>query len=300
LLGLAIPWERRYRLLPVAALVVTSLAILVGSTELLRPSWTDRAEAVAVLTSADRQADELAEARAELRRTYALPESVVDALDGRRVHAEQWDIAALWGYELEWSPLPSFQTYSTYTSRMDELNRDRLASPDGPDGVLVNTTTVDFRYAVWESPSARVALTCNFAEVAGEEPWFALQRTSNHCGAPQPMESVTVSAGETIQIPEPSDPNSLVVAHFELSRDPLRQLLKLVARPIDYPSVTVDGDNEYRLVLGTASGAHLVSSPGRIGAVELPNGELTHTTLSFDNIGGDIVVRFEEIPLLAT
>jgi hypothetical protein len=298
LLTLAIPWERKSRLLPVAVICMMSFAILAGSTERLRPAWTDRVDAIAVLVAPGRHADEIAQAREDLRNTYALPAAVVAALEGRTVHAEQWDIGALWAHEFQWSPLPSFQTYSTYTTRMDELNRDRLESPDGPSGVLLNNSTVDHRNGVWESPDARVALTCNFAQVAGDEPWFALQRTANHCGAAQLLETVTVKAGESVEIPQPSDPNSLVVAHFDVSGDLLRQLLKLVARPIDYPSVTVDGDTEYRLVLGTAGGAHLVRSPGRIGADALPHGELAHTSLSFGNIGGDIVVRFEEIPLI--
>ena len=70
--------------------------------------------------------------------------------------------------------------------------------------------------------------------------------------------------------------------------------------PLRYPQVTVDG-TDYRLVLGTAEGAHLVRSPGRIGDRELPHGPVDHSTLSFANVGsGDIIVRFEEIPLERT
>ena len=70
-----------------------------------------------------------------------------------------------------------------------------------------------------------------------------------------------------------------------------------LARPLRYAHVTLDG-TRYRLVLGTAENAHLVSSPGLVGDRELPHGRIETTTMSFDNVGsGDIVVRFEEIPL---
>jgi hypothetical protein len=61
--------------------------------------------------------------------------------------------------------------------------------------------------------------------------------------------------------------------------------------------VTLD-DATYRLVPGHAANAHILRSPGQVDGRQLPHGVVQHDTISFSNLGsGDVVVRFEEIPL---
>jgi hypothetical protein len=292
-----LPWPRRLMVLPVSVLLVGALVAFAADPGRLRSTWTDRMDAAAILLSASRHESQLDQARAELRASYAVPDAVLDALAGGSVHAEAWDVNAVWGNDLTWEPLPVMQSYATYTPELDGRNAARYASVEGPDGVLLNPATVDGRNGLWESPDARVALTCNFVPAASGDGWTALRRSSNACGPAREIATETVAPGATIDVPEPSQPDALVVARFDLPTDPLSRLLATVARPLRYPYVFVD-DTRYRLVRGTAEGAHLLRSPGRVGERQLPHGPVDASSLSFTNVGsGDVVVRFEEIPL---
>lgn len=297
LLVASIPWSRRLLILPIGVLLVGALVAFAADPGRLRTTWTDRLDAARVIVSSGQQRTELDQDRAALRSSYDVPDAVVAALADGTVHAEEWDVNAVWANGLEWAPLPVMQSYSTYTAALDRANADRYASVDGPDGVLLNPATVDGRNGLWESPDARVALTCNFVPVAEGNGWTALRRSTNVCGEPRELSTVTVAAGETVDVPAPSEPGALVVARFDLPGGLLRRALATVARPLDYPYVFVD-DTRHRLVTGTAGSAHLLSSPGEVGDRELPHGEFEASTLRFTNVGsGDVVVRFEEIPL---
>ena len=297
LIVLGIRWQRRLLVLPLGAVVLTSLVAFTADPPRLRSTWSDRTDAAMVVLSSRRWSDETAAARERVRAGYDVPAPVIEALEGGTVHAEEWDVNALWANELEWSPLPVFQSYSTYTAALDRINAERYAALDGPDGVLLEPTTVDDRYGLWESPDARVALTCNFVPIVSMDDWTALRRAPNACGPARELGTERVASGESVDVPEPTSEDALVVAHFELPGDPIGRLVAAVARPLRFPQVTVDA-TRYRLVSDTAGGAHIVRSPGRIGDRDLPHGPVDHSTLSFANTGpGDVVVRFEEIAL---
>ena len=297
ILVLAIRWDRRMLPVPLALAVVCAMAAFTVDTSRLRTTWAEHAEPVLALLSGTQRDQQLETARRDVRAAYDVPDEVIDALTGLTVHAEPWDLSALWAYDLARAPLPVLQSYSTYTAELDDLNATRYASADGPEGVLFTTSTVDSRYGPWESPAARVALTCNFAVAAEVGDWAALQREPNACGTAQELETVTVPPGTTVDVPQPTRDDVLVVAHFDLPTDRLGALASAVARPLRYARVLIDGV-DYRLVTGTAPNAHLIYSPGQIGDRRLPHGPLDISTLGFRNTGpGDVVVRFEEVPL---
>lgn len=299
LLAMSFRWEKRFLLLPAGVMLMGTLMGLANEPARMKTTWPKRAEAVLAALSSGRQARALEAARATLRESYAVPEQVVAALRDGSVHAESWDINALWANNLQWNPLPNLQSYSTYTTGLDRINAARYESAPGPDRVLLNPDSTDNRYALWESPDARVALTCNFVPVAAGGTWTALRRAPSACGAARPLQSVTAEAGQTIPVPEPRSAESLVVARFTLPSDPIAKLLTSIAKPPRYAGVTIDG-TAYRLVIGTAGSAHLLRSPGATGERQLPHGRVQHSTLSFSNVGsGLITVQFEEIPLAA-
>src|SRR5207344_2445553 len=125
--------------------------------------------------------------------------------------------------------------------------------------------------------------------VASAEGWTALRRAPDACGSARELSTERVASGGSVHIPEPTNPDAIVVAHFELPADPVGRFLATVARPLRYARVAVD-DTSYRLLIGDAENAHIVRSPGRIGDRELPHGRVEHSSLSFSNIGsGDVV-----------
>lgn len=297
LIVVVIPWDRRTVALPLGAMVVGVLATFGAEPSRLKSTWSYRTDAALALVSSQQQSDQIAAATADVRSRYAVPAEVIQALAGGSVHAEAWDGNAVWAYGLDWRTLPVLQSYSTYTAALDRLNAGVYASPSGPAGVLLNPTTVDDRYGLWESPDARVALACHFVPVAQSGNWTALRRESNICGPARELRTDRIAPGETVSVPEPSRPNALVVARFELPSDPVGRILATVARPVRYARVAIGG-TDHRLVTGTAESAHLLRSPGQVGDRALPFGRLAEASLAFGNVGsGTITVRFEEIPL---
>ena len=97
-------------------------------------------------------------------------------------------------------------------------------------------------------------------------------------------------------MPEPSSPDALVVAHFDLPGDAIGSVVTALARRCGTPT-------SHSTARGTDSSGHGRERgpgelPGLVGERELPHGRIETTTMSSDNVGsGDIVVRFEEIPL---
>ena len=295
----AVRWERRLLVLPVATLAIGALVAIAAEGSRLRSTVADRVDTALVVVSGSRHDEELAAARADLQASYDVPADAIDAVDGQPVHVEEDQVNVAWAYGLDWEPIPIFQSYSAYTAELDEINAARYASEDGPGAVLLNPTAIDGRYDLWESPDARVALTCHFATVAGTEEWHAMRRAPSVCGQARELAVAQVAPGTTIEIPEPTTEDALVVARFELPDDVLGSLATTLGRPLRYARAVVDSTS-YRLVPGTATSAHIVRSPGRLGDRVLPHGRIDHDALSFENIGsGDVVVTFEEIPLMA-
>jgi hypothetical protein len=46
------------------------------------------------------------------------------------------EIALAWAYHLDWRPIPVLQSYSAYTSDLDQLDADFLTSTRAPQRIL--------------------------------------------------------------------------------------------------------------------------------------------------------------------
>lgn len=291
-------WDQRLQKLLPLGLLVSGMGAMAAEPGRLVTTWSQRLQTAMVVASGAHHSSTLAAVREQLRGKYAIPDSILRALAGGSVHAEPWDINAVWANGLQMSVLPTPQSYATYTAELDRINAARYASAAGPDGVLFNPgASVDTRYSLWESPAARLALTCHFVPVAAEGSWLALRRQHDVCGEPRPLGTYQLEPGKAIAVPAASRTDAIVVAHYELPADPAAHLVATITRPWKFPFATVDG-TRYRLVPGTASNAHILRSPGRVGTRDLPHGAVSHSSLSFGNTGaGNVTVRFEEIPL---
>ena len=146
---------------------------------------------------------------------YDVPADVVGALRGHPVHADPWDISAVWTYGLSWSPAPIFQDYAAYTDELDNVNRDTLRT-ERPYVLHRRDTSIDNRFPAWDSPNYMVELSCGYSVAAGEGTWQALAPVPSHCSAPRPLGRITLSAGASVPVPPPSDPLNIVVASFKL------------------------------------------------------------------------------------
>ena len=124
------------------------------------------------------------------------------------VHVDPVMASAAYAYpDLDWKPLPIFQSYTAYTSALDGLNADLLRSADAPQRILRNVqpanhtdrlrewidrpfvdgeflpVSVDGRFRWFESPAAMLETFCRYDEISVTERWQVLARTGRSCGA---------------------------------------------------------------------------------------------------------------------
>jgi hypothetical protein len=92
----------------------------------------------------------------------ALPPTALGKLLDQPVDLVGYETNVVFANALRWKPQPVFQPYAAYTSALDALDRDELAS-GGARRELLTFATIDTRYPFSEEPSAYRELICNYA-----------------------------------------------------------------------------------------------------------------------------------------
>jgi hypothetical protein len=203
---------------------------------------------------------------------YALDSQTLADLHGHTVAVEPSEIGVAWAYQLDWDPLPVFQNYQAYTSRLDEANAAAVASPDGPDRILrenllfrdpESTGDTDNRYPGWDPPAQARAILCNFVPLHTSARWQVLGRTSNRCRSPQLIRSVDASPGTTVPVPEPGREEVVFVRIYGAGVSGLERLSTLLLHARTRRLI-VNGVQSYRLIPGTATDGLLLWGSGPV------------------------------------
>lgn len=293
---------RRRRTDYVAVALTAAFAVLLGGTAARLYAVSDLAAprrfAAQALEVAEGGATLDAEVRAAYHAFRPVDPALVAIVGDRDVHVDPWDTSVAWAHGLRWDPVPVFQSYSAYTPYLDDRNAAAVAAPDGPDVILrrVPPPAIDSRAPTFDSPAYQLAVVCHYRLEAERGGWQLLERTANRCGAPVSLGTVAAPAGGVVAVPAPRDPNSLVVARFDLDlpddfgrRD---LLLKAAAVGIELNGVP------RRLVPGTAGQPHLLrASPAD---EDVPRGKFREVR-SVRVVSPEMTwrVRFYEVPFRA-
>jgi len=194
-------------LVAVAGFTVSGLRTdLFATGDLVRPAISARDFEDHVRTLLPGRAAEYEdEQRAALRRSYAFDAATLAEVRGETVHFEPQEASAAWAYpELDWRPLPVFQTPFAFTNRLDELNADFLRSRDAPTRIL----RADEGPAPFESPRGYLEMFCRYDEVrtSPERPgspyrWQTLTRGASRCGSPRGLGTVATQTGTPVRVP---------------------------------------------------------------------------------------------------
>lgn len=197
------------------------------------------------------------------------PEMLAD-LEGRAVAIDPWEIAAAWAYDLDWDPLPVFQGYQANTSALDQLNADRLASPEGPDRILRAAgdawfatypgRAIDRRQAAWDPPAQTLATLCNFEILQTGGSWQLLGRVPDRCGEPELVGSVEPAYGEEVEVPQ-AGPDEVIFARIEGAGVSGLESLRTLLYRARMRFATVNDERRSRLVPGTAADGLLMNGP---------------------------------------
>ena len=221
-----------------------------------------------------RQADAVETTRAELRDGLALPPDVLAAIEGQTGHVDPWQTVVAFAYpEVHWSPLPVFQSYSAYTTALDDLNvaklRDDTAAPtrilrERVDDVDGTPLAVDRRFVWWESPATMLETLCRYEELAASDRWQVLGRTDRACGPPEAIGTATARAGESVVVPEETRPDRFVVVRIGGFPDGLLDRLRALVFRADEWYVEFPDGAIHRLVPGTADDGLLLAVPASV------------------------------------
>jgi hypothetical protein len=217
-----------------------------------------------MLVDPARRRHAIAQARAAVRRELAIDPAVIDAIGEGPVHVAPQETSAVWAYDLNWRPLPQFQSFSTWTGGLDRLNAARLESPDGPPVVLRQSTArLDRHNPVFESPQENMALICDYRQVRMVGRWEVLRRTENRCGAERLLATVRVRGTESVTIPT-GHSDELVFARIRWNPGLVWRVRSFIYRPSTMPEIALpEGPSlqTYRIPRALLGGPLLLHAP---------------------------------------
>jgi hypothetical protein len=293
LVGLAvIAASLRDRRLWLTSLLAVGIAYL-ATARLAPASYVDlaasarslvREVAIAVIPGRGGRAAE--RTQTTLRTRYALDPTTLGELVGKRVSIDPFEVGVAFAYpELIWAPLPTMQSYEAWTSTLDRLNADRLASADAPELILRSVQlvpdppdwltrqrghpllpgesvpfTVDGRYRWFEAPAAMLETFCRYRELSSIGSWQVLGLSGGSCGSAEPLRTVEAMEGETIPVPVETRPGRFVAVRVRGLEPSLWDRLRAALWKADEWYVTIAA-TRYRLVAATASDGLLLAVP---------------------------------------
>lgn len=200
--------------------------------------------------------------QAELRAHYGIPDTMIDRIGNSTAQVLPWETNAVWAYNLNWKPVPVFQTYHAYTDALDDLNAVSLAA-EGSHFILWQELGEQYKQPAWQSPRLMYEVVCNYTVVESSLAWQLLERLpESRCGRPEVVATVETGSGNVAEIGDALaqvSEQDLVVATFEgLDPGRLRSMLfegeKFYVR---WGDEVVD----FRFAPGTSGQFHLLRLP---------------------------------------
>jgi hypothetical protein len=305
LVGLS--WRRDRRaeaaLALICILVALSAARLTGDQ--LNPIRSAEAAVDQMRTMASsKRLSHIEEARAAMRSQYGLDDRILDLVRGSTVHVYGHETSVAWAYpEMRWHPLPAFQSYITYTKRLDRLNATALSN-DGPEFVLRGPDApIDGRHFTLEAPETMLTMFCRYEEVTTVSGWQLLKRRANRCGSPHKVGSVRTRFGDHFAVPRGSGRGLIVMDLRELPTSAWERLRSLIFRRKDFYAI-VNRAAIFRMVPGTAAERTIVRIPDALDYPGIFALSVDARTIAYFEYGSDgqtpgpaMTVDFYEVPI---
>jgi hypothetical protein len=256
-----------------------------------------------IFTSDASWAAVLKQAHDEDQAEYALPKEMVKATAGHAVSVDPWEVSLVWAYSMKWRPMPVFQSYSAYTTYLDEANAE-AARRAGSDQMLIRATTIstkdrptsiDDRNPLWESPRYTLAAVCNYRMVTADKRWLLLRKSVNRCGDSSSVKVIhDLAAGQSVQVPR-GGPAQIITASFVPRKpSPLRSLATLLFRDPEPLHASVNG-HSFRVPETMSAGPLLATLPTTSGWPGEFRGDVPVRSLAFSRPG---TLQFRTIHLV--
>jgi hypothetical protein len=203
--------------------------------------------------------------RAAIMATETIDPQSLALLRGHTVAVFPQEIALAWAYGLNWDPLPVEQSYSAYTSSLDELDVADLASRRAPERIIVDPphNELDGRLPAFDEAQTSRAILCRYRSLRATAGFDVLALGADRCSAPAPLATVHADWGQAVSVPPPPNGHSLVSVRIGgVGIGGLERITALFYKPAER-FVSLNGATLRRLVTATAAdGLPLRASPG--------------------------------------
>jgi hypothetical protein len=216
-----------------------------------------------VINPAERHAI-MTSGRGAIELAYPIDEGTLDLLQGQTVHVAPYQASVAWAYGLDWRPLPVFQSYSAYTTGLDQDDANALTSPDAPQRILSNlNSAIDGRVSAFDEGLTTRTILCRYEELRTTPAWQVLGLGPNRCQTPVALDTVRADWGETVAVPPPPNDRSFVFVRISgVAVGGIERLTALLYRP-DLREVVLEGV-PHRLIAGTASDGLVLRAPADV------------------------------------
>lgn len=221
------------------------------------------------LASGSQRHSIMAQARAEMQATYAVPSAMLARMRGHTVDVNPWEQNVTWAYPgSTFDPLPVFQLYSAYTSSLDRLNASFLATAQAPSLILKEyPVAIDGEAPVFDAPLTEVEMECRYRQVAVNDAWQLVAKEKDRCGPLRRLSTARTTRGGDVRVPA-ARPGDAIVATFDIPSSISWRLEGLFFKPpeVCMDTVQVGGANvTYRFIVGTATDIHLLRAASTLG-----------------------------------
>ncbi len=206
----------------------------------------------------------MAHARHAIEVAYPLDPGTLKLLVGHTVHVAPNQAAVAWAYDLDWHPLPVFQSYSAYTTGLDQEDASALDSANAPQRILrILEPEIDGRVQAFNEGAATRAMLCRYQELRTTAMWQVLGLGPNRCGAPFSVGTLHAGWNQPVPVPAPPNEHSFVFVRIDgAAVGGIERLYSLLYKPVERV-VLLDGVG-HRLVPGTATNGLILRAPASV------------------------------------
>ncbi|MEO6502047.1 MAG: hypothetical protein ABIQ09_09065 [Jatrophihabitantaceae bacterium] len=254
-------------------------------------AWNDR---VQLVVDADYQQAALTQAQRQAQQVYQLSGQLQAAVADHPVAVDSYESSLAWAYNLNWRPVPVFQTYVAYTAGLDRRNAEALSRAPGDQRIMRSSgAAIDKRNLLWDSPRYVVAEVCRYRAQLSDARWLLLAKSTDRCQPATDLSTRALARGVSTEVPEAGADQLLVMSFAPDRVSPQVSLARAVDKSF-FPLMVSCGQSSFRVPRALAGGPLIVRLPAAAGWPAAHLGDFSCPTVAFSEPGS---VRFSVMTL---
>jgi len=192
--------------------------------------------------------------------TELMKRGAIPKLNGT-VDIYSYDLSYLIASGNKWNPRPIVQSYSVFTSKLAEINKEHLLGENRPDNIIFKVQPIDGRFPSLEDGASWPVLLTNYepTDVANEYLYLTLRTTGKNSIQFEKSFKRSRIFGEQIELP---DLNGLIFIKLHFKKSTIGTIISSIFKPseLQIKLVMENGtDRSYRMIAGMAESGFIVS-----------------------------------------